>query len=404
MMNEKKEDFLTHSRKLTQAASQKNITYEQWAEEVLGGADCYGDETLRRAVRIFSMFFEKLSEETINSIEDQNLLKQIQEEKLELQKERKKIQTANLEYHANLRNDARGEMFNEQILEAIKSLPPINAKPFKRDGLKTSQTGVLCIADAHYGTEFELKGLFGETINTYSPEICQARFRLLAKKVVEDYDMLAYDNLIVYDLGDAIQGMLRMSDLTKLKTGVLDSAIQYAAFMAEWLVGLRDALQVPIKYKGCGGNHDELRLLQGKRTFDEENIMKVIVELVRLRLKGVDGITVDDFGEVQFETIGGVNVLAYHGEDSKDPLTEIEFWENYLNISVDCLILGHLHHKDERTAGYGLFGDRDVIHVPSLVGGDSFGKKCRKISHAGAKFMVFEEDSGKTWERTYWLN
>lgn len=33
-MNEKKEDFLTHSRKLTQAASKKNITYEQWAEEV----------------------------------------------------------------------------------------------------------------------------------------------------------------------------------------------------------------------------------------------------------------------------------------------------------------------------------------------------------------------------------
>ena len=34
---------------------------------------------------------------------------------------------------------------------------------------------MLVFGDEHYGAEFELKGLFGEIINSYSPEIFEKR-------------------------------------------------------------------------------------------------------------------------------------------------------------------------------------------------------------------------------------
>lgn len=402
MEKNENESFLSFCSRITKDAKDKKITYEDWSKSIFG--DCiYSDETLRRVVRIFGDFIDKLTEESI-AVDSKEILEKIRFEKEELLKERKKIQTANIEYHANLRNDARGEMFNDRILEAIEKLPPLNLAPFKSDCLKTDSTGVLCIGDAHYGVQIELKSLFGEVVNSYSPEICQARLRYLAKMVAEDYDKFSYDKLVVIDLGDAIQGVLRQTDLAKLRVGVIDSAIEYSEVIAEWLIALRDKLQIPIEYKGCGGNHDVLRLLDSKKQFEEENIMKVIVEFLKLRLKDVEGIDIADFAEVQFLHLHGRNILAYHGDDSKDAMTEINFWENYNNISIDDLILAHLHHKDEKSAGYGEFGDRDIIHIPSIVGADSFGKKCRKISHAGAKFMLYEDNCGKSWEKIYWLN
>lgn len=403
MKRTENEQFLDYCQRITKAAQNREITYEEWAEAILG--DCfYGDETMRRANKIFAKFFDKLEEENIENIDDKDLIAKIRREKEELLKERKKLQTANIEYHANLRNDARGEMFNDRILEAIENLPDLDLSPFRSDGTWTGSTGLLCIGDAHYGVQIELKSLFGEVVNSYSPEICQARLRNLAKMVVDDYDKFAYDKLIVVDVGDAIQGILRQTDLAKLRVGVLDSALEYAEVIARWLVALRDELHIPIEYKGCGGNHDILRLLDTKKQFEEENIMKVIVAFVKLRLKDVDGIIVDDFAETQFMSLYGRNILAYHGDDAKDAVTEINFWENYNNISIDDLILGHLHHKTEQSAGYGELGDRDVVHIPGLVGADTYGKKCRKISHAGAKFILYEENCGKSWEKVYWLN
>lgn len=403
MERNKDENFIAYCQRLTQALNAKEISYEEWVNGVAGDID-YGDESLRRAARVYSMFLEKLGQESIQGLEAEDIIKEIERQKEDLLKERKRLQTVNAEYQANIRNDARGEMFNEKILDAIKALPEIHVKPFIGGNVEGTLTGMLCVADAHYGTEFKLESAFGDVVNEYSPEICRQRFAALAKKVVDDYHKFDYGKLVVLDLGDCIGNMLRMSDIAKLHTGVIDSVLEYSELMAQFLIGLRNVLGVPVQYYGCGGNHDQLRLLQSKRTFDEENIMKIVVAFLKLRLKDIDGIDVADYAECQFINIGGENILAYHGEDTKNGADELEFWENYHNISIDRLILGHFHHKDEQGIGYGNFGDREVIYVPSMMGSDTFAKKIRRLSRAGAKFMLYEDGCGKTWEKTYILN
>lgn len=399
----KEESYLSFVTRITAALNDGLIDYQQWGRAVVG-EDLYSEESTRRIAKFFSQFIQNLENDEIELIEDKDKANEIKQLLAELAKERKKIQTANIEYNANLRSEARAEMFNEQVIEAIHNLKPIKFNKKLHIESSPEATAVLCIADAHNGVEINMASLFGEVVNVYSPEILKARLNKLANQVIEDKKrLLDYDKLIVFDLGDAIQGMLRLSDLSKLRTGVLQSAIDYAEMIAQWLVFLSEELEVPIEYVCLGGNHCECRFLEKNRNWEEENLGLVIQHVIDLRLQNNPNITVAPYSEFGFKTVQGINILAIHGDDAKNDFDEISYWENYHNISIDILIMGHVHHGEQNTVGYGLTGDKEVIKVPSLVGVDSFSKKCRKLARAGAKFMLFE-DGSKTWEKTIVLN
>lgn len=397
------ESYLSFVERATAALSDGLISCQEWSYAVLG-EEIYSEETTRRCARFFNQFMQNLENDKINQIEDVDRIKQLELAKQELAKERKKIQTANIEYNANLRNEARLEMFNDKIIESIKTLPSISFKRKYHYQGPSSSTGVLCIADAHNGVEINMKSLFDEVVNVYSPDILRGRLSKLANQVIQDKEnTINYDRLIIFDLGDAIQGILRLSDLAKLKTGVIESTLGYAEMIANWIGFLSEELEVPIEYVCLGGNHCEMRFLDKGRNWEEENLGRVIREFIALRLKDNPNIMIDPYSEFGFKMIDGVNILAVHGDYAKNDFTEISYWENYHNISIDILLMGHKHHGSQNTVGYGLTGDKEIIKVPSLIGVDTFSKKCRKLARAGAKFILFE-DGSKTWEKTIVLN
>ena len=401
------ENFIDYCRRLTEAATNKEISYGEWAKG-LADDNIYNDESLRRACVIFNLFLQKLSKEEIENVTDEQVLDRIQLQKEELIKERKKLQSENIFYQENLRSIARNELFNEKIVEAIKKLEPIKQNFQTLTSWTTkdeeNSVGMVIVADAHYGSEIELKSLFNEVVNVYNPFVFKARMNLLARNIVNDYDRFCYKRLIVCDLGDCVENILRISSLRKVHNSVIDSVIEYAEFMSQWLLDLQQSLDIPIQYELCGGNHDICRMLTSKPDFPEENLAKIVAEFVKLRLKDISAIEVKDYSEYQFENIFGENIMMYHGDNSKSEKEEMSFWENYHDIRIDLLILAHKHSKNEQGIGYGCFGDKEVIHVPSLVGADQFSKKIRRISRAGAKFILLEEDKGKTFEKTYYLN
>lgn len=397
------ESYLSYVDRLSQYLADGLITYEHWSDKILGEI-LYSEETMRRCHVFFTKFLEKLDEEEIKELNNDKRVEEIRKAQEELLKERKKIQTANLEYQRAFRETARFEMFNERIEECINNLQPFEFTRVFEPTTPELQTGVLCIADAHYGVEIELKTLFGEVVNAYNPDILKGRLNKLLNDIEADKDTyVEYGKLIVFDLGDAIQNMLRMSDLVKLRVGVLESTLEYAEMISTWLVEVSERLQVPVEYVCLGGNHAELRLLEAKRNFEEENLGRVIRAFVALRLKDNPNITVDEYSEFGYRNIQGLNVLAMHGDYSKDDGQEVSFWENYHNITIDIFIMGHFHHSSQKTIGYALAGDKEVVRCPSLVGIDTYSKRIRKIARAGAKFLLFE-DGMKSWEKVYILN
>lgn len=403
MDRKKNESYLSFSKRVTQALSNKTIGYKEWAKSLLN-ENIYGEENTRRCFVFFEKFLSILENDEINNIQDENKLQEILVAKKELEKERKKIQTINLEYNQYVRDISRFELFNEKIKEAIDNMPALIFSNTIQDKFNSKQTAVLCISDAHNGVEINMQTVFNEPINIYSPDILKKRLNKLADTVIKDYkNNFNYKKLIVFDLGDGIQNILRLSDIAKLKTGVIDSVLQYAEMISQFLNKIQNELNILIEFSCLGGNHSELRLISTGRNWESENLGKVIREFIALRLKDNQNIKVDPYSDFSFKQIEGINILAIHGDDSKKNINEISYWEQYHNITIDILLMGHFHHQEQISLGYSPTGDKEIIIVPSLIGIDEFSRKNRKLARAGAKFILFE-DNNKTWEKVIYLN
>ena len=391
------ESYLSFVERATSALSDGLIDYQQWGRAVVG-EDLYSEENTRRIAKFFNQFIQNLENDTIDQIEDKDKVAEIKKAMAELKSERIKIQTANLEYNANARAEARGELFQERIAEAIGRLEPVKVKHIEVSP-SSNQIGLLCLSDFHAGSTYEIKGLYGEIVNKYDFEIMKNRlWRLIG--MIESDDVII-DKLVVANLGDFFENVLRLSSLTKLREPVVDTVIKFSEFMAYWLIELHDRLNVPIEVATVGGNHDVQRILGQQPQLEEENLGKIVVEFLKLRLAQCSDIQVDDYTDVAVKTIGPVNVMFAHGED-KDLATTIEYFSNLYNVEADEIYAGHLHRPESKSIGITDIGNRAFYRVGSICGIDSFAKRIRQASRPSAHFAIYSED-GRGWSRDYIL-
>lgn len=391
--------LLSKAQIATQELEDRVISYQDWAEKVLGSdyRDVFSDEYIRRSAKVFGIFLKHL--EDMGDIkaegEMQDMLKQLKAERI-------KIQTANLEYNAIQRAEARNDLFNEQIIKAIERLEPIKGtRPqLSVEPCDKHRTALLAISDLHAGSTFTVKGIYNEIVNEYSYDIMCARLWSIIDKI--EADDIVFDDLTVAICGDLVEGILRESSLTKLREPVTDTVIRLAEFLSEWIYQLSIHLEKKVNVVIIGGNHDIVRSLTSRPMFEGENLTKIVVEFIKLRLQDLDWITVDDYQDVAIKNIQGVNVMFQHGED-KDLKTTMDYFSNLYNIDVDEIVAGHLHRGESKTVGITELGDRQLTRVGSIVGTDSYAKQIRASARPSCYIALYEEDNGKTWSRNYYL-
>lgn len=391
--------LLSKAQIATQELEDRVISYQDWAEKVLGSdyRDVFADEYIRRGAKVFSIFLKHLEDTGNVDAEDE-----MQDMLAQLKAERIKIQTANLEYNAIQRAEARNDLFNEQIIKAIERLEPIKGTRPKLDvePCDKHRTALLAISDLHAGSTFTVKGIYNEIVNEYSYDIMCARLWSIIDKI--EADDIVFDDLTVAICGDLVEGILRESSLTKLREPVTDTVIRLAEFLSEWIYQLSIRLEKKVNVVIIGGNHDIVRSLTSRPMFEGENLTKIVVEFIKLRLQDLDWITVDDYQDVAIKNIQGVNVMFQHGED-KDLKTTMDYFSNLYNIDVDEIVAGHFHKAESKTVGITELGDRQLTRVGSIVGTDSYAKQIRASARPSCYIALYEEDNGKTWSRNYYL-
>lgn len=340
-------------------------------------------------------YAKKYYDDVFSQFAGDEYVKLLKETKRELEKERKKLQTEKLEYNKWLREEARDEMIVERIAEAVGDLESLEppAPSHRLPQHEEDNAWILAFGDAHYGAEFEIRGVYNEVINSYNPEIFEERMQELFAQTIEIIKKENITDLYVFDLGDQIDGLLRISQIMKLRFGVVESTIKYAEYLSVWLNELTKYVRV--YYRQCAGNHSELRILNGKKnTFEDENMATVIYEYIKMRLKDNERFDIDDNATgMIFETLVGCNVLAFHGE-SKDLEHTLKDFEAIYGIDIDILIAGHLHHSYSETVGI----NTDVMRTPSIIGVDDYSLKLHKTSNAGATLFKVIRDIGKSLE------
>ena len=145
------------------------------------------------------------------------------------------------------------------IADQIKQLPPPDCiTPVDYDGNdEEDMEYVLGLADLHIGSCFE------GVNNSYSIEEATRRFDILLGYMIDFIHKKHISKLKILSLGDAIQGILRLSDLRLNEGPVVDSFVVAVRLIADFLNKLSAYCRIEFLMV-CYSNQDQLRPLGTK--------------------------------------------------------------------------------------------------------------------------------------------
>ena len=379
-----------------------DMTWQQVADvlnEALGNN--FSESKYRKDYQIFQNGL-KAHEKQIFS--DEDYLKRIQEERRELEKERQKLYATKVEANRNLRQESRFELFYENIHDAIQALPMprILDTGYGIGGKEASyKEYVLALADIHAGANFQVDG------NTYSLVECEQRFRRLLEKTKNFVLSNNIDKLHVVELGDTVQGILRMSDLQLNETSVVEAVVFVSRLIATFLNELSSVCNVEY-YHVSSANHSQVRPLGTKASeIATEDVEYVIGNYINDMLNENHLVRVHlDFEHDEIAIpIFNYNVIAMHGHTVKSIYNALKDMSAKLHKMVDYIIMGHYHNGKVVTGCSNENYDTEVLLCPSFQGTDPYAyNKLGYSSKAACNIYIFDPVYGHTGTEKIILN
>ena len=336
---------------------------------------------------------DKFANETIT---DDKILGEYEVKKIELQKEKNKIQSLRLDLNRIIRETSRTELLYEEFINTIKEMCDVPVPEFKPLLIQdTRKEYVLSFADSHTGKQFK------SITNAYDIEIMYERFNNLLSEVIEIIEENHINRLTILALGDFIEGMtLRLQQLSQLKIGMTQQTIQFMRFMVSWLNKLSEYVYITY-YQAPFANHSQIRPFGTKANeFSNEDMEKIIFAYIHDLLESNERIDVVDCEDkyIMFK-IFDYNIIACHGHDVKNPDTFIKDVSNKYRVFFDYAFFAHKHSGATKTVGEGESNNVEVIRVPSIMGSDDYADDLFVGSKAGATLIEFTERQGK--RKTY---
>ena len=360
--------------------------FEELSETLFGDGNCYSDSEVRKRMYGMKRMIEIIEsdKESANKVVDkQDVLKAIREERV-------KIQTLNLERGRIDREEARQALFYETIGSVCEALPlpefePLYAPVSDKDYL-------LCVSDIHYGATFNSAN------NTYSREIAKERIEQLTGDTIQFIIDHQLNNIHVACLGDCVQGMLRLSDISLNDTSVVKCVVEISRLLANMLNQISKYATVDY-YHVPTSNHTQTRPIGTKASeMPQEDLEYVIGHYISDLLIANSRVLVhlEEDNEYIKIPIFNYNIVALHGHQCGALVDEIKKLSVMNREFIDFLVLGHQHSSKEligfEQSGY----DAEILVAPAICGSDPYSDKLRVGAKPSAKIFGFDEVQGHT--------
>lgn len=304
--------------------------------------------------------------------------------------QRIKVRTELLELNKLKRSISRQELFYENIGNKIEPLPqPMQLRnPYcKTNGRKTH---VLTIADIHCGAEFSIRG------NQYSINECIERFSILESHVVDYIKKNNVTQLTILNLGDNIQGLLRVSDIKLNETSVVESIVKISQILSTFLNDISAYCDIDY-YHVPTSNHTQTRNLGTKRDeLKSEDVEFVIKNYIKDCLRNNNHITVHTDNKADYieVPIGRFNAIACHGHTIKSISNFVNDISNYNRVFYDFAFVAHFHAGREFVSGATETNDIETFVANSFIGTCPYSESLLKSATPSCKLFVFDDDYG----------
>ena len=325
----------------------------------------------------------------------------LSDDALEVAKERQKLYATKIETSRILRQKSRQELFYENVAYAIKTLPTPKFESVDVNNNSRSYEYILTIADLQAGAKFDLD------CNSYSLDECAKRFWMLYSYVVDYVVANNIHKLHVVELGDTVQGILRMSDLQLNETSVVAATVTVARLIAEFLNNLSSVCCVEYYHVPCS-NHTQTRPLATKASeLAAEDIEYVIGNYIQDVLRDNNRVNVHlNFGYDHIDVpVYDYNIVALHGHTIKNLDTALKDLSVKFRKLIDYIFIGHFHTgkviPGNAHDGY----DTELFISPSFQGADPFAyNKLGLSSKAACKIYKFDDTHGCIGTEKFILN
>ena len=113
------ENYLSKLKKIAELKRNGQIDYDEMGDMLLGDKNIYSSENIRKFWYIFDKIIDNI-DDTVE-ITEEDLVNELELKRKEIIKERYKLQATKIEQNRHDRQDARRELFYENIRNALKS-------------------------------------------------------------------------------------------------------------------------------------------------------------------------------------------------------------------------------------------------------------------------------------------
>ena len=374
MERKENETYISYIKRVTNACSDKKISYSEWGDYILGTDNNYSSENLRKAFYVVYKLLNKIDENNC----DYDAIKDLENLRDEIYKERCRLQDIQREKRNDLRVEARFENLLEVVKDNIGFMPTYEIKDFKPiNKNQDKKYAVLQLSDWHCGA------LVDNQFNYYNVDTMVDRATKVRNNALDYCKLHNVTDLVIEINGDMVNGAIHVSSRVESEEGVIQQVITVTDVLAKLINSMKPYFN-SIKIVTTLGNHG--RLTPNKSdSITNENFEMLIPTMLRDKLSDVKIIDSKGLDFTKYE-IDGKIIMVSHGQN--DSMTKvISDFSKMFKVVPNEVHLGHTH-------SYTDINDCDIkVTVNgSLIGSDDYAVTIRKVTTPSQNLIVYEKD------------
>ena len=374
MERKENETYISYIKRVTNACSDKKISYSEWGDYILGTDNNYSNENLRKAFYVVYKLLNKIDENNC----EYDAIKDLENLRDEIYKERCRLQDIQREKRNDLRVEARFENLLEVVKDNICFMPTYEIKDFKPiNKNQDKKYAVLQLSDWHCGA------LVDNQFNYYNVDTMVDRATKVRNNALEYCKLHNVTDLVIEINGDMVNGAIHVSSRVESEEGVIQQVITVTDVLAKLINSMKPYFN-SIKIVTTLGNHG--RLTPNKSdSITNENFEMLIPTMLRDKLSDIKIIDSKGLDFTKYE-IDGKIIMVSHGQN--DSMTKvISDFSKMFKVVPNEVHLGHTH-------SYTDINDCDIkVTVNgSLIGSDDYAVTIRKVTTPSQNLIVYEKD------------
>lgn len=323
-------------------------------------------------------YFEANVFKTFSS--EDTYFKELQIQKREIEKERKKLSDARVDYNRLIRQEARKESYADMVKRIIcENVEPMNI-PVHYTLFNSSTDLLVHLTDIHTGIEIH------NWKNDFDSDILKQRIEKFTSDILDIRGMHQSENCYLV-IGEILSGIIHNNLRLQNNMDLMEQFKYVSELISAMLSRMANHFNHIYIYT-TPGNHSRISPKK-EDALDGENMDVLLPFYLKARMQNFKNITICDNNiepEIAMFNIRGNNIFAAHGHKDS-PSNVVQNFTMMFGIKPQIVLLGHRHTNSMETVY-----DTKVIQSGCVSGSDNYATSIRKVNKPEQTVSVIGEN------------